>query len=106
MGLIKQQVGWGKGMAHAIARYRLDPNYWKCYRFNSLAYKILGRYIWLYPIVAAMIAPLMSVKLAIRAREPELLFYWTVRRWAFLYGILRELRRAFIVQGAVRRATP
>lgn len=99
--LIKQQVGWGKGMAHVIARYRYDIDYWWCYKLPHFftIYKTLNTFSWLYSIATALLAPVRGCLLAIRLHNLDLLFYWTVRRWAFLYGILSELKRAFIIQG-------
>jgi len=101
--LVRQQVGWGRGYAHAVARYRRDPRFWRCYRLSPLIYRLLGGLTWLYPILASLLAPLKGLYLAAKLRNPHLLPYWTVRRWAFLYGMLRELRRAFKAQGTRRR---
>lgn len=97
--LIRQQIGWGRGIAHVIARYRHDRDYWRCYKLNPFLYRVLGDAVWLYPIVAALLAPVRGFQLSLKTRKPEMFFYWTVRRWAFLYGILSELRRAFLAQG-------
>jgi len=96
--LFKQQIGWGKGYAHIIAKYRRDVRFWKCYRWNYVIYRLLNGAIFLYPILAALAAPLRGFIMAIRLRELQFLPYWTLRRWAFLLGILIELRRAFTTQ--------
>ncbi|MEM4030307.1 MAG: hypothetical protein QXO02_10440, partial [Thermofilaceae archaeon] len=96
---IRQQVGWGRGFAHVIARYRHERDYWRCYKLNPFLYRILGGAAWLYPIVAVLLAPVKGLQLSLRMRKPEMFFYWTVRRWAFLYGVLSKLRRAFLAQG-------
>ncbi|RLF01449.1 MAG: hypothetical protein DRK00_11425, partial [Thermoprotei archaeon] len=101
--LVRQQVGWGKGYAHVIARYRREPSFWRCYRLSPIIYRLLGSLAWLYPIMASLLAPLKGLYLAVKLGNPHLLPYWTVRRWAFLYGILTELRRAFKAQGTRRR---
>lgn len=100
--LIRQQIGWGRGIAHVMAKYRHVHDYWRCYKLSPLLYKVLGDAIWLYPIVAALLAPVKGFQLALKTRTPEIFLYWTVRRWAFLYGILSELRRALLAQGSRR----
>lgn len=92
--LIKQQIGWGKGYSHIIAKYRNDTMFWKCYKWNNLVYRFLGNMIFLYPIVAALMAPIRGLILAIRTSILHLLPYWIIRRWAFLLGMLSELRKA------------
>ena len=97
--LIKQQVGWGKGYAYIIAKYKNEKELWHCYRWNLLIYKLFNTIIFIYPILSAIAAPVKGLILAIRSRNLYFLPYWTVRRWAFLYGILRELRQAFMRYG-------
>jgi len=97
--LIRQQMGWGRGYAYIMAKYRGDKNFWLCYRWNPLIYRLLGFLIPFYPVLSALAAPVKGFILAIRLRSWELLPYWVLRRWAFLYGILRELHRAFTIYG-------
>ncbi|MEZ0346260.1 MAG: hypothetical protein ABWK01_06905, partial [Infirmifilum sp.] len=74
--------------------------YWACYKLPSVTYKLLGQIVWLYPIIAALLAPFRGLYLALKTGDLNLLPYWIVRRYSFLYGVLIELRRAFIAQGA------
>jgi len=101
--LVKQQIGWGKGYAHIIAKYRREKNFWLCYRWNPLIYRLLGPLVPFYPVFSALAAPVKGFILAVRLRNWALLPYWVLRRWAFLYGILRELRKAFIAYGLVEQ---
>ncbi len=96
LDLVKQQVGWGRGYAHLMVKYRSHYDFWKCYRWSTLVYKLFGESIHLYPIFACVLAPIKGLYLAVRSRDWRLIPYWTLRRWAFLYGMLRELgaRRA------------
>jgi glycosyltransferase involved in cell wall biosynthesis len=96
--LFKQQMGWGKGYAHIIAKYRHDVRFWKCYGWNHAIYRILNGVIFFYPILAALVAPLKGLVTAIRLREWNFLPFWVLRRWAFLLGILTELPKAFATQ--------
>jgi glycosyltransferase involved in cell wall biosynthesis len=97
--LIRQQVGWGKGYAYIIAKYRNDKSFWLCYRWNPLVYRLAGSLIPLYPVLSALAAPVKGLILTVRLHNPALMPYWVLRRWAFLYGILREIRKAFAVYG-------
>ncbi|MEM2218080.1 MAG: glycosyltransferase [Thermofilaceae archaeon] len=96
--LVKQQIGWGKGYAHVIARYRNEKSFWKCYRWSRSVYLLFNDLVYLYPILAAMLAPIKGLLLAFRLSNWQLLPYWVLRRYAFLLGMLTELRRAFISQ--------
>lgn len=97
--LVKQQIGWGRGYAYVIAKYRGEKAFWRCYKWNPLVYRLLGPLVFLYPVLSALAAPVKGLVLAVRLRNPALLPYWVLRRWAFLYGILRELREAFVIYG-------
>jgi hypothetical protein len=57
-------------------------------------YRFLGNIVFLYPIIAALMAPIRGLILAIRTGVWHLLPYWIIRRWAFLLGMLSELRKA------------
>ena len=101
--LIKQQIGWGAGYAFFIMKYRKDIETWKCYRFNRLIYRFFGSYAWLYLILRFILAPLGGVKLFIKTKELLIIPYWIIRRYAFLYGVLKILFQAFFkkwIQGA------
>ena len=100
--LIRQQVGWGKGYAYIIAKYRSEKSFWLCYRWNPLTYRLLGPLIPFYPVLSALAAPVKGLILAVRLHNPAFLPYWILRRWAFLCGILTELRKAFTVYGRRR----
>ena len=93
--LVRQQIGWGKGFAYIIAKYRHDRDFWRCYRYSSYVYMMLGSYSWMYPIIAAIFSPIKGVFLAFRTGEVSVLPYWIIRRMAFLWGILLELKKAF-----------
>jgi len=94
--LIKQQIGWGAGYAFFITKYRKNMETWKCYRFNRLIYRFFGSYVWLYLILRFMLAPLGGVKLFIKTKELLIIPYWIIRRYAFLYGVLKSLFQIFL----------
>ncbi len=98
--LMKQQFGWGRGYAHVIARYRNEESFWKRYRWSRAVYLLLNDFAYLCPMLAAMLAPLKGLLLALRLGNWQLLPYWVLRRYAFLFGMLIELRNAFTSQGS------
>ena len=93
--LLKQQKGWGSGYAYFIGKYRGDACVWKCYNYPRIIYKIFGKYTWFYTILRLISAPLGALKLTFKLHDIETSLYWIVRRYAFIYGLLKNLKHAF-----------
>ncbi|MEM2179040.1 MAG: glycosyltransferase [Candidatus Methanomethylicaceae archaeon] len=92
--LIKQQIGWGSGYIHLVMKYLHDTNFWESMKYNEYIHKILGKNIWIYAIMRLILAPLGAIRLVLYAKEVELLPYWIIRRYAFLYGVLRDMKKS------------
>ncbi|MCS7367073.1 MAG: glycosyltransferase [archaeon YNP-WB-062] len=93
--LLKQQKGWGSGYAYFIGKYRGDACVWKCYNYSKIIYKIFGKYTWFYIILRLISAPIGALNLTFKLREIEAFPYWIVRRYAFIYGLLKNFKHAF-----------
>lgn len=93
--LIKQQIGWGSGYIHLVAKYLHNTEFWESMKYNKYIYKIFRKNIWFYAIMRLILAPLGAIRLVLHAKEIELLPYWIIRRYAFLYGILKNIKKAF-----------
>ena len=94
--LIREQKGWGKGYAYFIGKYRNDRLLWKCYDYPNVVYKLLSKYTWIYTIIGLMMAPLKGLALSIKLKNPHFMFYWIIRRYSFLFGLLLNLKKAFM----------
>ena len=92
--IIKEQKGWGKGYAYIIAKYRGTFEFWKAFKFSKKIYKIFGRNTWIYMIFRLVMAPLGALNLFLKTKKPSILPYYIARRYAFLYGLLKELPKA------------
>jgi len=92
--LFKQQYSWGRGYAYVISKYRNDPRFWKAYKYSNIVYRLFGRFTWLYVILRLLLAPLGAIILAFSTRRTEIIFYWIVRRYTFLLGLLVALKPA------------
>jgi len=94
VGVIREQKGWGRGYAYIVAKYRGILEFWKAFKFNEKVYRFLGRNTWMYVVLRLVMAPLGALNLAFKTKKFSMLPYYIVRRYAFLYGLLKELPRA------------
>jgi cellulose synthase/poly-beta-1,6-N-acetylglucosamine synthase-like glycosyltransferase len=92
--LIKQQMGWGRGYIHLVTKYLHNNAFWESMKYNRYVYKIFKKNIWLYAIMRLILAPLGAIRLTLYTKEVELLPYWIIRRYAFLYGVLADMKKS------------
>ena len=88
--LFKEQVEWGCGGAFFAAKYRRDPEFIKAYRFKGFTMRNPVIY---FPL-RLLFAFIGSISLFISTKTISIIPYWIARRFVFLIGYMKCLKKA------------